>query len=197
MIRNFEELQNSWESSKKEITSSDDSLNNLYASIKKKEKENFFFYYGTISILTITLIVISLFFYYVAPVKELLSKIGASLMIIGLLFRILVEVISIYKAKQINSLDKTLQQTENSIVFHQFRKTIHQVVAPVIIVLYTLGFYMITPEFSRYISFWNLVFIDVSYIIMGSILFVLIRRGVKKEMKIIEEIIALKNEIIQ
>ncbi|QKX06671.1 hypothetical protein HN014_17700 [Aquimarina sp. TRL1] len=197
MIRNFEELQNSWESSKKEITSSDDSLNNLYASIKKKEKENFFFYYGTISILTITLIVISLFFYYVAPVKELLSKIGASLMIIGLLFRILVEVISIYKAKQINSLDKTLQQTENSIVFHQFRKTIHQVVAPVIIVLYTLGFYMITPEFSRYISFWNLVFIDVSYVIMGSILFVLIRRGVKKEMKIIEEIIALKNEIIQ
>ena len=145
----------------------------------------------------ITLIAISLFFYYVAPVKETLSRIGAGLMILGLEFRILIEIISIYKAKQIKSHDKTLKTTENTIKFHQFRKTIHGVIAPIIIGLYTVGFYMITPEFSLYMSFWNLVLIDVSYVVIGIILFIVIRKSVKEEMQKLTEIMKLKNEITE
>jgi hypothetical protein len=167
----------------------------LYSRIEKKEKENYFFYYGTITILLATLIVISLFFYYIAPVKETLSRIGVGLMISGLLFRILIEIISIYKAKQINNIDNTLKTTENTINFHQFRKTIHQVVAPIIIVLYTIGFYMITPEFSLYIEYWILVLIDISYVIIGIILFIVIRKGVKKEMQKLNDIIKLKADL--
>jgi len=196
MNSEFNKLQNKWESNKKKIELSNDSLDILYSKIKKKEKENYFFYYGTITILLVTFIIISLFFYYVAPVKETLSRIGVGLMISGLLFRILIEIISIYKAKQINNIDNTLKTTENTIKFHQFRKTIHQVIAPIIIVLYTIGFYMITPEFSLYIEFWNLVLIDVSYVIIGIILFIVIRKGVKKEMKKLIDIIELKNDII-
>mgnify|MGYP006146253501 FL=1 len=151
MNSQFNKLQNNWESNKKEIELSNDSLDILYSKIKEKEKENYFFYYGTITILLATLIVISLFFYYVAPVKETLSRIGVGLMISGLIFRIFIEVISIYKAQQINNIDNTLKTTENTINFHQFRKTIHKVIAPIIIVLYTIGFYIITPEFSLYI----------------------------------------------
>ncbi len=195
MDSEFNKLQNKWESNKKEIKPSNDSLDILYSKIKKKEKENYFFYYGTITILLATLIVISLFFYYIAPVKETLSRIGVGLMISGLLFRIFIEVISIYKAKQINNFDNTLKTTENCINFHQFRKTIHQVVAPIIIVLYTIGFYMITPEFSLYIEYWNLVLIDISYVIIGIILFIVIRKGVKKEMQKLNDIIKLKDDI--
>ncbi len=195
MDSEFNKLQNKWESNKKEIKLSNDSLDILYSKIKKKEKENYFFYYGTITILLATLIVISLFFYYIAPVKETLSRIGVGLMISGLLFRIFIEVISIYKAKQINNFDNTLKTTENCINFHQFRKTIHQVVAPIIIVLYTIGFYMITPEFSLYIEYWNLVLIDISYVIIGIILFIVIRKGVKKEMQKLNDIIKLKDDI--
>jgi hypothetical protein len=191
----FNELQNNWESNKKEIELSNDSLDVLYSRIKEKEKENYFFYYGTITILSITLIVISLFFYFVAPVKEILSRIGVGLMISGLLFRILIEIISIYKAKQINTIHSTLTTTENTISFHQFRKTIHKVVAPIIIILYTIGFYIITPEFSLYIKFWNLVLIDISYVIIGIILFIVIGRGVKKEMQKLTDIMELKNDI--
>jgi hypothetical protein len=197
MNSEFNKLQNNWESNKKEIELSNDSLDILYSKIKEKEKENYFFYYGTITILLATLIVISLFFYYVAPVKETLSRIGVGLMISGLIFRIFIEVISIYKAQQINNIDNTLKTTENTINFHQFRKTIHKVIAPIIIVLYTIGFYIITPEFSLYIEFWNLVLIDISYVIIGIILFLVIRKGVKKEMQKLTDIMELKNDIME
>lgn len=197
MSSDFKELQSKWENSKKSIAPSTCSFDDLYKKIKNKEKENYFFYYGTITILLITLIVISLFFYYVAPVKETLSRIGAGLMVLGLLFRIFIEIISIYKAKRINNLDNTLKTAENSINFHQFRKTIHKVIAPIIIGLYTIGFYLITPEFSLYMEFWNIVLIDISYIVIGIILFIIIRKGVKKEMQKLTDIVKLKNEITE
>ncbi|MCL5244465.1 hypothetical protein M4I21_01505 [Cellulophaga sp. 20_2_10] len=197
MNSDFKELQNTWESSKNNLDLSATNFDGLYAKIKKKEKENYFFYYGTITILLTTLIVISLFFYYVAPVKEVLSKVGAGLMIFGLVFRILIEVISIYKAKQINNLDTTLKTTENTENFHQFRKIIHKVIAPIIIGLYTIGFYMITPEFSAHMESWNIILIDVSYVVIAIILFIVIRKGVKKEMQKLADIIKLKKEITE
>jgi len=197
MSSDFKELQSKWESSKENIDLATTNFDNLYKKIKDKEKENYFFYYGTITILVITLIVISLFFYYAAPVQEILSRIGAGLMIFGLVFRICIELISIHKAKQINNLDTTLKTAENTIKFHQFRKTIHQVIAPIIIALYTVGFYMITPEFSVHMKLWNVVLIDISYLIIGIILFFVIRKGVKKEMQKLTDIIKLKNEITE
>lgn len=197
MSNDFEELQSKWEVSKKNLDHSSTNFNSLYEKIKRKEKENYFFYYGTILILLVTLIVISLFFYFVAPVKEMLSRIGVGLMIFGLMFRIIIEIISIYKAKQISKLDNTLKTTENSINFYQFRKTIQKVIAPLIIGLYTIGFYMITPEFSLYINFWKMVLIDVSYVVIGIILFIIIRKGVKKEMQKLADIMKLKKEITE
>ena len=193
----FKELQDKWTNSRKSIKPSASNLDILYKKIRIKEKENYSFYYGTVIILSITFIVISLFFYYLAPVRETLSRIGGGLMLLGLLFRIFMEFISIYKAKQINKLDNTLQTTENTINFHQFRKKIHQLISPVVLVLYTIGFYMLTPEFSLYIPFWNLVLWDISYVVIGIILFIIIRKGVKKEMQKLIEILKLKSEIME
>lgn len=195
MNNEFSSLQQQWKNNQKNIAFSTSSLNDLHKKIQQKERENYFFYYGTITILSITLIVISLFFYYVAPVQEFLSRIGAGLMIAGLIFRIIIEIFSIYKAKRVNKLDSTLTATENLLIFHQFRKTIHQIVAPIVVVLYTIGFYLITPEFSKHMPFGRVVLIDVSYVVIGIILFIVIRKGVKKEMQKLKEIIDLKNQI--
>jgi len=197
MNNNFEELQSKWDNNKKTIESQPSTFNELYKLIKSKERENYFFYYGTITILLITLTAISLFFYYVAPVKQMLSRIGAGLMLLGLLFRISVEIISIFKAKRINNTDNTLKTAENTISFHQFRKLIHQIVSPIIIALYTIGFYIITPEFSLHMQLWNIVLMDVSYVIIGVILFIVIRKGVKKEMRKLTDIVSLRNELIE
>lgn len=197
MSRDFEELQRNWEKSKNNIESQTGSFDGLYKKIRSREKENYFFYYGTVTILSITLLAISLFFYYAAPVKEILSRVGAGLMILGLLFRIVIEIISIYKAKRINNLDSTLKTAENAINFHSFRKSIHQIVSPIVIVLYTAGFYMITPEFSLHMKLWNIVLYDILYVVIGIILFIVIRKGVKKEMEKLREIVNLRNELIE
>jgi hypothetical protein len=195
MEHDFKDLQSQWQDHKNNIAPPKQNMDALYSKIKAKTKANYFFYYGTLLILLMTLIGISLFFYFVAPVKELLSRIGVALMISGLLFRISIEIISIQKAKRMNALNNTLIATENTIKFHQFRKTIHNKVAPTIIILYTIGFYLITPEFSRYIEFWLLVWFNVSYVIIGIILFFVIRKGVQKEMIKINEIMKLRQEI--
>lgn len=197
MSNDFKDLQRKWEDGKKTADLLSINFDTLYRKIKNKEKENYFFYYGTITILLTILIVITLFFYYVAPVKEILSRIGVGLMILGLVFRIFIEVMSIYKAKQINRLNNALETLNNTIKFIQFRKTIHNIIAPVVVVLYTIGFYMITPEFSIYIKFWNLVLIDVSYVIIGIILFFIIRKSVIKEMRKLKDIMELKKEIME
>jgi len=196
MSNEFNELQHKWETNKKEIEANN-SFEDLYSKIKSKEKENYVFYYGTITILVATLSAICLFFYYVAAVKETLSRIGVGLMVSGLLIRIFIEAISIYKAKQINNLDSTLTTAENAINFHHFRKMIYKVIAPIIIVFYTIGFYIITPEFSLYIKFWHLVLFDVSYVFIGIILFTVISKGVKKEIQKLKEIIELKDELTE
>ncbi|CAM1343117.1 hypothetical protein [Tenacibaculum amylolyticum] len=195
MNNEFSSLQQQWKNNQQHIAFSASSLNDLHKKIQQKERENYFFYYGTISTLSITLIVISLFFYYVAPVQESLSRIGAGLMITGLIFRIIIEIFSIYKAKRVNKSDSTLTATENLLIFHKFRKTIHQIVAPIVVILYTIGFYLITPEFSKHMPFWRIVLIDVSYVVIGIILFIVIRKGIKKEMVKLQEIIDLKDQI--
>ena len=192
MNNDFKALQNSWKSSRNNIKTPTNNFDILYKKIEQKQKENFSFYYGTIIILTITLIAVSLFFYYMAPVKETLSRIGAGLMITGLAFRILIEIVSVIKAKRINKLDKTLQTVDNSLNFHQFRKTIHQVYSPIII-----GFYIIFPEFMLYMSVLMIWFIGISYLIMGTVLFILIRKGVVDEMQKLRDIMELKKDIIE
>lgn len=192
MNNDFKALQNSWKSSRNNIKTPTNNFDILYKKIEQKQKENFSFYYGTIIILTITLIAISLFFYYMAPVKETLSRIGAGLMITGLAFRILIEIVSVIKAKRINKLDKTLQTVDNSLNFHQFRKTIHQVYSPIII-----GFYIIFTEFMLYMSVLMIWFIGISYLIMGTVLFIIIRKGVVDEMQKLRDIMELKKDIIE
>lgn len=197
MSNDFKILQNKWEENKINLSNSKLEIEKIFERISNKEKENFKFYYGTIIILVSTLISISLFFYYVAPVKQLMSRIGVSLMISGLIFRIIIEIFSIKNIKKIKKSDDTLKSTESSIKFHEFRKKIHNTIAPVIVALYTVGFYMITPEFSLYIDLPYLILIDVSYLIIGIILFIVIRKGVKKEVRKVEEIIQLKKDLLE
>lgn len=197
MSNQFSELENAWKQSKKDLPNSSTSLESVYEKIRAHKKENFSFYYGTLVILCVTLIVIFCFFYFVAPVEHLLSRVGAGLMLGGLMVRILFEIISIKKAKRIHAIDNSLEAVNNSITFYQFRKKIHGVVAPIIISLYTIGFYLLTPEFLVYMETWNVVLFDVSYLFIAVVLFIQIRKGVRKEMETVQKTIALKKELVE
>ena len=197
MSNHFSELENAWKESKKDLKNSSASLDAVYEKIQTNKKESFFFYYGTIIILSITMVGISSFFYFVAPVEKLLSRIGVSFMLVGLLTRIVIEIISVIKSKRVHVLDNSLDAVNNTIAFHVFRKNVHEIVAPIIIFFYTVGFYMITPEFLVYLSFWNVVLIDASYLVIAVVLFINIRKGVLKEMKALHETLELRRTFIK
>ncbi|WP_299261153.1 hypothetical protein [uncultured Aquimarina sp.] len=195
MNNEFEALQNQWQKDKSGIESAPYDMEDLFSSIRKKKSWSTRFHYGNILVLSIVLIGIITFFYFVAPVQELLSRVGVGLMVGGLLVRIIIEIISVSKAKKINMLDDALQTTNDTISFYNFRKTIHGPVTIGIIALYTIGFYIITPEFSLYFETWQIILIDVSYIIGAIIPFVAVRKNIKKEIKILLEIIELKKKM--
>ncbi|WP_025664822.1 hypothetical protein [Aquimarina megaterium] len=197
MSNEFDDLQRKWQKGKKDIESNSGVLEETLSSITSKKNSNTRFHYGNIIILSITLIGISAFFYYIAPVKEILSRIGVALMIGGLLLRILIECGSVLKSKKIDIIDDVLKTTNNTIAFYKFRKRIHGPITITIIALYTIGFYMITPEFSLYFTTWQMVLIDVSYVISAIIFIKFVRSSIQKEIRTLLEIIELKNKIIE
>lgn len=197
MDKEFKNLQQQWQNQKKELVSSSLSFEHIVSTIESKSKKGLSFHYGNIIILLITLIGLFMFFYYVAPVQELLSRIGAGFMMIGILVRIIVEIGSSIKARRINSLDTALKTTELTLDFYTYRKKIHGALTHIIFGLYVVGFYMISPEFSDYFTLWQMILMDVSCIVVLAFVYVQMRKGIKKEMNMLQEIIALRKEIIK
>ncbi len=139
----------------------------------------------------------SCFSTYVAPVQELLSRIGVGFMMMGILLRIVIEIFSSIKSKKINKLDTALKTTELTLIFIEFRKKIHGAITHIIFVLYLVGFYMISPEFSNYFTLWQMILMDVSCFVIIAFIYIQMRKGIKKEMNTLLEIIELKKEIIK
>ncbi|WP_108801684.1 hypothetical protein [Aquimarina sp. Aq107] len=195
MNNEFEALQSQWKENKNSIKRNSPDSDEMFSVIKKKKSWSTRFHYGNIVVLSLVLIGIASFFYFVAPVQELLSRIGVGCMIGGLFLRILIEIISVSKAKKIKMTDNALQTTNDTIAFYNFRKKIHGPITIGIIVLYTVGFYVITPEFSLYFKTWQMILIDVSYIVGAIIPYLAVRKNIKKEIRILLEIIELKRTI--
>jgi hypothetical protein len=197
MDNEFKNLQQKWQKHKKELGDSSLSFEQIVSTIERKSKKGLSFHYGNIIILSITLICLFLFFYFGAPVQELLSRIGVGFMMIGILLRIVIEVFSSIKSKRINKLDTALKTTELTLDFYKFRKKIHGAITHIIFVLYLVGFYMISPEFSNYFSLWQMILMDVSCFVIIAVIYFQMRKGIKNEMNILLEIIELKKEIIK
>lgn len=199
MENEFEALQSQWQKDKNSIENDakENRIEEVLSVIQKKKTWSTKFHYGNIVVLSIVLLGITAFFYFVAPVEHVLSRIGVSLMIGGLLIRIIIEFISVSKSKKINMLDQALYATEDTIVFYKFRRKIHGPVTIVIVALYTIGFYMISPEFSLYFENWQMILIDGSYIVGAVILIIVIRKNIKKEIRILSEIVGLKKKMLE
>ncbi|SNT28094.1 hypothetical protein SAMN05421640_3149 [Ekhidna lutea] len=162
---------------------------------KKKKKGAVNMHIGNIAILTITLIGISAFFIYVAPLQEILSHIGIALMTGGLLLRILIECYSTYRSTKLEISDSTAVSNEKFLKFYAYRKRIHGPVTISILVAYTIGFYILTPEFSTYFTTTQVVIMDLSYLLAAAIFGFSIRKGIKDEMRLLNEWKGLNEEI--
>lgn len=191
----IDRLKNQWDEAKSTSKVKPMDSSELIALAQKKMKGVVYSHYGNIIVLTLTLIMISSFFYYITPFQQLLSRIGVALMVGGLALRIAIEFYSIYRSKQIHLSDSTATTNDSSVKFYAYRKRIHGPITVSILIAYTVGFYMLTPEFSDYLTFNQVLLIDISYLVMAPILIYSIRKGIKDEIRLLEEWTALSNEI--
>lgn len=89
------------------------------------------------------------------------------MMVVGLAVRILIEIFSTIKSRKIDLSNTALKTTTDSVDFYNFRKKIHGPVTIILVGIYTIGFYMLTPEFSRHFDLLWIVIVDVAYVMFA------------------------------
>lgn len=113
----------------------------------------------------------------------------------GLALRILIECYSIYLSSKVDPADSAFNANRATLVYHRFRKIINSPVTVVILRLYSVGFYMLTPLFYRIFNLPVLILIDASYVVIAIIFNGFIRRTIRQEMSILREIIQIEEEL--
>jgi len=190
----LDDLRNQW---KKERTGPPQSMSTeaLIAASNEKLKKSRRMHLETISILMFTLVGLAAFFYWVAPVQEKLSHFGLILMMGGLAVRIVIELYSLWMAKGID-LSETASQTNTQFYrFYRYRKQIHGPVTITILIGYSLGFYLLFPEFSLYMTKVWLISFALSYVPILALIGFSIRTGVRREMKQLDAIVNTSRDL--
>jgi hypothetical protein len=162
---------------------------------KQKKQHSIQAHIGTIGILTTTLIVLSLFFIYVAPFRETISHTGIILMLGGLFIRVVIEIVSMRKAAVIAPDQTTIEHTNRMIGFYEFRKKIHGPLTYIIFGLYGVGFFLLIPEFSLYISESWMIIMVISFLVIMTGLLIIIWKSTRRELRILKELVTLKSAL--
>jgi hypothetical protein len=172
-------------------------LTEIKSQAAARKKSALVAHYGNAGVLTVTVLILVFYFYYLYNFQDVLSNIGINLMIGGLIVRIGIEIYSALRSRHIHVTDTAAQSLQNSVAFHEFRKRIHGPVTIVIFALYFIGFYMLTPEFSRYISLGWMIALDGGALIVAAFLILVIRKGIKQELKDLEKMVELQRSLIR
>lgn len=195
MNNQTDDLKKMWQDSRRSDFGKSADHDKIIGMAKQKMKHTIRMQIGTIFILTTTLAIITLYFFYVANLQQTISHTGAFLMMGGITLRIIIEIFSIYLSKKINLSDSALKTNQASWVYHRFRKIVNGPVTIAILIVYSAGFYLLTPEFSLFFSLPVLIMLDLSYVIIALLLIYIIRKTIKKEMKILDEILLIQNDL--
>ncbi len=167
----------------------------LVALSAKKLKLSIVEHVKTIVVLVLTCVGITLCFIYITPFKEVLSQIGMWLMQGALVLRIAVELYSIVLSSKIKFTDAAVKSNNMALRFYQFRKKVHGLFTLLVVLVYSLGFYLLTPEFLKYLDGTQVLLIDLSYLVGAVIFTFFIRLAIKKEMMVLDDLKALNDQM--
>jgi uncharacterized membrane protein (DUF485 family) len=170
-------------------------LNEITKQAAAKKRSALIAHYGNASVLTLTVAFLVFYFYYLYNFQDVLSNIGSSLMIGGLMLRIGIEIYSALRSRSINVADSAAQSLQKSDAFYDFRKRIHGPVTVIIFVVYFIGFYMLSPEFSRYISTSWMILMDGGALMVAVFLALVIRKGIQQELRDLEKMVELQRSL--
>ena len=195
MQTEFNDIKQLWEQSKTSAQNSSDS-SNIIKMAEQKKRSSTKTQLANIIILVVFVFGLLAYFQLVAKFQSPLSFIGEILMCGSIILRIGIELASIFYAKRIDLSETALKSNDTILRYYNFRKKIHGSVTIAIIILYSIGFYLLTPEFASYFTLWLLVLIDLSYILAALIFSYFIRSAIQREMKALKEIKRLREDLL-
>jgi uncharacterized membrane protein len=187
----IDKLKAQWQASKQSLSAEPGNVKDLISKAEKGLRGSMVAQIWNVFILSVTLIGIGLFFFWVAPLQQLLSRAGMAMMMGGLLARILIESYSIIKTSRLKISDAVLAFHVDAYRFYQYRKRIHGPLTITILLMYSLGFYMLLPEFAYHLGSKYALILGISYILAAAIFGFFIYKGIKNEMKDLQSLRAL------
>jgi hypothetical protein len=191
----IDRLEEIWKADRQH--SATDSVAAILDKVKENQRKSEQSHIATIIILTITVVTLVAFFVFVAPFQNSMSRMGCTLMLASLAIRIGFEIVSLSRSRRMDTSLASRDANLRNIRFHAMRKLIHGPVMMSAIIAYTVGFFMLTPEFAEYFSGLAITLIDGSYILGAYVLGKYLRNVVKREEAILAEMQTLQAALTQ
>nr|WP_319273470.1 hypothetical protein [uncultured Draconibacterium sp.] len=195
MQTEFNDIKQLWEQDKTS-TQNISGSSEIIKMAEQKKRSTTRTQLANIIILVFVVFALLAYFQFVAKFQFTLSHVGEALMSGSIILRIGIELASIFYAKRIDLSEAALKSNDTILHYYNFRKKIHGNVTIAIIILYSIGFYILTPEFASYFPTWLLVLIDLSYILAALIFSYFIRSAIQREMKALKEIKRLREDLL-
>ena len=196
MDNEMKALRDLWQQSKP-VAPKPVPLAQLQQKAAARKRSSILFQYANIAILLALAVIIYLFLGLWFPYKTTLGKTGVLLMTGSLLVRVIIEAGSIIRTRKIRLDSALLQNTKDTLDYYLFRKKIHGPVTIIIVAVYSIGFYMLMPEFGKHVPTWLLLITMLSYPIGAVFIIFQIRKGIKKEINELLDLVELQTAIIQ
>ena len=182
-MNNFEELQSDWKNQSK-IEPTEQGFQNLLTALREiKNKQRV-----SNVILSITVIILIGFFFYISGYNNQQVILGISFMIGSLLVRMLLELWSMRKLNKMNTLSNRADFRNELIVYYTDRKFVHFLWTPLILLTYVSGFLILLPLFKATLSTGFYTYIIVSSIMLLIFFSIFITKQIIQEMKKLERI---------
>lgn len=195
MNNQIDDMKKIWQDSRKNDLMNTADKYKIINVAQKKMKQTIRMQLGTIAILTLTLAILALYFFYAVHFQKAISQIGASLMMGAILVRIILELFSIHLSAKVDLTHSAKDVNSAAMNYHRFRKIINGPVTIILVILYSAGFYLLTPEFMLFFNLPVVILLDASYILIAFVFIRMIRRTVRKEMLILDEILNIQQSL--
>lgn len=191
----LDDFKGQWDEAKKEEKAPSKNAHDLISLSKKQLRSTVIIQFKNMVILLITLIGLCIYFFYAYHFQQITSHMGITLMIGGLAIRILIEVYSMIRGNRMDISDSANEFNSGYLNYYHYRKRIHGPITIGILLAYTIGFYLLIPEFDQYMAREMVVLIALSYLLAAAIFGYSIRIAIRDEMKLLNSLLHLQKEI--
>ncbi|MEM9984347.1 MAG: hypothetical protein AAF804_04565 [Bacteroidota bacterium] len=197
MSNPLHDLKQRWYQAGQDLPLSPRPVDDLIAQAKKSQRRTMVYQYQNVGVMALSWLAVGGFFGLWLPFQSGLSHAGVGLMLASFGLRIAVEAWSIYRLRRLDLGQEAQQSSIQALRYCRWRQRLHGPFTFTIVALYSLGFFLLTPEFWAAMPTWQVVTIDASYLVGAAILIWQIRSGIRQEMAQVNHLANICHQLIE